>query len=425
MDEASSQPKLKKAITLKYAVALYVSSVLGSGILVIPGLAAKIAGASSILAWLLLALLSYPFAYTFASLSSRRPESGGVYAFAKEGLGKLPANAAAWLFSTWYITGAPAATLIGTLYLDYTFHIGKFLVFALAAMLIFISFIINYLGITLTGRVQLVVTVCIVGLMAIATAVSAPQIRVENLEFSQPLNLASMGTASALVIWSYFGYENVSNVAEEFENPKRDFQRSVALSVLTSSSLYIATAIAIVGTGSYNSGNGIAPFAAILSNSFGVYAGVSTSLLALFIVFGNMNAYTTGISRVVYAASKDGFLPARLSRVNSKYRTPDAALATICFGAIIMLVAYYVFDLTLQEALFLTNGIGICVYIIGSASGIKLLKERGVRRLYPWLSLLLSITLVAFVGTYSLAVIACVILLSFLYARFKAAEDSE
>ena len=47
---------LRKAITLRHAVALYVSSVLGSGILILPGLAAKIAGPSSLIAWLLLSL---------------------------------------------------------------------------------------------------------------------------------------------------------------------------------------------------------------------------------------------------------------------------------------------------------------------------------------------------------------------------------
>src|SRR2546425_3060327 len=66
---------------MRYAVALYMSSVLGSGVLVLPGLAAQIAGPASLLAWLLLSLASYPLAYTFASLSARKPESGGVYSF--------------------------------------------------------------------------------------------------------------------------------------------------------------------------------------------------------------------------------------------------------------------------------------------------------------------------------------------------------
>ena len=87
IESENSPASLRKAIRLRNAVALYASSVLGSGILVLPGLAAKIAGPGSILAWIFLSLASYPFAFTFASLSARRPESGGVYSFAKEGFG--------------------------------------------------------------------------------------------------------------------------------------------------------------------------------------------------------------------------------------------------------------------------------------------------------------------------------------------------
>jgi amino acid efflux transporter len=101
---------LRKEITLRQAVALYISSVLGSGVLVLPRLAAQIAGPSSLLAWLLLSLCSYPFAYTFASLSARRPESGGVYSFAKESFGLPVATVAGWLFALWFISGGPAVS---------------------------------------------------------------------------------------------------------------------------------------------------------------------------------------------------------------------------------------------------------------------------------------------------------------------------
>ncbi|TMI35042.1 amino acid permease, partial [Candidatus Bathyarchaeota archaeon] len=49
---------LRKAVTTRYAVALYMSSVLGSGILVLPGLAAQIAGPASLIAWVGLSLAS-------------------------------------------------------------------------------------------------------------------------------------------------------------------------------------------------------------------------------------------------------------------------------------------------------------------------------------------------------------------------------
>src|SRR5512146_402659 len=120
-DPAAHSPDLKKAIKLRHAVALYVSSVLGSGILVLPGLTAQIAGPASLVAWAVLAVASYPFAFTFASLSSRRPASGGIYGFARESFGFPAAVVAGWLFVFWAMTGAPAVTLIAASYLAYAF----------------------------------------------------------------------------------------------------------------------------------------------------------------------------------------------------------------------------------------------------------------------------------------------------------------
>ena len=142
---------LRKAITLRYAVALYVSSVLGSGILILPGLSAKIAGPGSLLAWLLLSLASYPFAYTFSSLSARKPESGGVYAFAKEGLGHDVAIATGWLFALWFITGAPAATLIAASYLAFAFPLTRVEIFIAAGLIIFTALAVFYAGIVVSN----------------------------------------------------------------------------------------------------------------------------------------------------------------------------------------------------------------------------------------------------------------------------------
>src|SRR2546422_1156796 len=117
----ASTQGLRKAITLRYAVALYVSSVLGSGVLVLPGLAAELAGPGSLLAWVLLSILSYPFAYTFASLSARKPEAGGIYSFTKESFGLPVATVTGWLFALWVVTGGPAGVLISGSFVAYRF----------------------------------------------------------------------------------------------------------------------------------------------------------------------------------------------------------------------------------------------------------------------------------------------------------------
>src|SRR5438552_18110126 len=148
---------LHRVLTLRHAVAIYVSSLLGSGIFVIPGLAARIAGPASIISWILLSLASYPFAYTFAKLSARNPESGGIYAFAREGLGPGASAATAWLFLAWAVLGAPAATVAAASYLTCVFTLTRLAVFLVASAILTGAFGVICLSSRLTRRSVVVI----------------------------------------------------------------------------------------------------------------------------------------------------------------------------------------------------------------------------------------------------------------------------
>ncbi|TMI28501.1 amino acid permease [Candidatus Bathyarchaeota archaeon] len=411
------KPGLRKAVTMRYAVGLYMSSVLGSGVLVLPGLAARIAGPASLLAWLLLSLASYPLAYTFASLSARKPESGGVYSFARESFGLETADAVGWLFIVWYVTGAPVVTVIAASYLSYAIPLSKTMIYVVAALIILGTFLINYRGIVVSGKVQLAVIVAIVGLLLTAVIASVPLVRVENFTPFFPNGILPIGVAAALIFWSYLGYENVSNVAEEFKNPERDFSRSITLSVIVIGALYLSVAIATVGTQAYKAGGSVAPFAAILSNALGIYGGISTGVLAVFIIFGTVNAYTTGMSRVVYSVAKEGGLPRAIARIHGKTGVPHLSLVLLTGLGMITLVVSYFLSIDLQTALLIPSGAAILVYVIGSASGVKLLKG-GRARLFPWISLAVSVIMLPFVGPVLIVSVA-VALLGLYYRRIR------
>jgi amino acid efflux transporter len=413
-ERSQAKPSLRKAIKLRNAVALYASSVLGSGVLVLPGLTARIAGAGSIIAWVLLSAASYPFAFTFASLSARRPESGGVYSFAKEAGGVRSATVTAWLFAAWVITGAPAVTLIAASYVGYAFPLGRAETFAIAFCIIAAAFSVNFSGIVVSSKVQLAVIASIVALLLAAVVFSAPFVRVQNYTPFLPGGILAVGTAAALIFWSYLGYENVSNVAEEFENPEKDFNRSILLSVLSISALYVAVSIVTVGTRAYAAGGSVAPFAVLLSNVMGRYGAAGTAILAVFIIFGTVNAYTTGMSRVFYAAAKDGAFPRSLEHVSPRTKVPDRALLALFACTIPVLLVYYFFNTDLETALLIPSGAAILVYVIGCGSGVALLGRgaKGRRKFLPWASLVISLIVLPFVGPLllvSLAVVAAAV----------------
>lgn len=261
------------------------------------------------------------------------------------------------------------------------------------------GFLVNYLGIRFSGRVQLATVAAIIAALLVALIASAPTVKLSGYTPFLPNGVASIGTASALIVWSYLGYENTSNVAEEFQDPARDFHRSVVISVLLVSGLYLAVAVVTVGTGAYLVGGGVTPFAVMMSDAFGTYGGAVVAVLAVFVTFGTVNAYTAGMARVYFAAARDGVFPRRLARVDPRTGSPRAALVFLIALILAGLAAFYLLNVDIEAAFLMTSGAAILAYMIGSAAAIRLLREKGLRRILPWASLLVSVVLLPFIGT--------------------------
>lgn len=90
---------LKRTISVPQGIALYVGAVLGSGILILPGMTAGIAGSNALVSWIIMILLSIPLACTFAFLSIDFPSSGGILTFANKAFGHYAGALTGWFFS--------------------------------------------------------------------------------------------------------------------------------------------------------------------------------------------------------------------------------------------------------------------------------------------------------------------------------------
>jgi amino acid efflux transporter len=136
----------------------------------------------------------------------------------------------------------------------------------------------------------------------------------------------------------------------------------------------------------------------LLSNALGSYGGAVVSLLAVIIIFSTVNAYTTGMARVVYAAAREGSLPRALAVVHSKSGVPRRALLALLGLILVSLVTYYALQLNVETGFLATSGAAVLTYVVGSTAGVRLLKERGARRALPWVSLIVSIGILPFIG---------------------------
>lgn len=270
----------------------------------------------------------------------------------------------------------------------------------------------------MSGRIQLAIVLVVVAVLLLAVGASAGSIRASNFTPVFPDGVAAVGTASALIVWSFLGYENVSNVAEEFKDPKRDFGRSVTISVVLIGSLYLLVAFAVVGTGAYTAGSGLTPFSVMMSRAFGSFGGGALSVLAVLVIFGTVNAYTSGLARLIYASAKDGGLPSFLGTVDPGSGVPRPALVALISVDLLSLLLFYLLHVGVQSGFLATSGAAVMTYIIGSAAGVKLLGRRGAPRALTVLSLAASIVLLPFVGLLLVPSLV-VLLVALVYSWFR------
>lgn len=408
----------RSGISLRHGIAIYISSVLGGGILILPGLAADAAGPSSIVAWIILSLASFPFAYTFSRLAMRSKVSGGIYAFTLEAFGAKTGNSVGWLFLAWVALGAPAVAVAAGTYLSYAIPLSRLEIFLVAFLLIMSVTIINYRGIRFSANLQLFIIILLLSLLTLSIVSSGTRISLDDFQpFFGKNSFTSIGTAMALVVWAYFGYENVPNLAGEFNDLQRDLRRSVSYSVIIISILYVSVSVVTVGTGAYRSGNGLVPFAVILSGVFGIYGGLAAGVIALVAIFSTMNAYIAGVGRLIHEVSRNSGFPVFIS---GRGQSEDPGRSVVLIGILgsIFLMFYWVFNVPIEDAFLIVSGIGVVTYIVGSAAGIKLLDEGGWKKGIPWISLLISVMLVVFIGKF-MVISAVVVLLSISYTILR------
>ncbi|MDQ0172924.1 amino acid transporter [Paenibacillus tundrae] len=216
-----SSTELKKTIGMPQAVALYVSAVLGSGVLIVPGLAAELAGPASLLAWGGMVLLILPLALSMGLLSARYPNAGGVSHFVTLAFGSRAGTMIGWFFLMSVPIGAPVASLTGAGYMTAALGLGEGARIAIAAMMLTVGLLINIVGMQLAGKVQIGVVIAIVAVLIMTFILAVPHLDSNHFKPLVPHGWVSVGQAGAILFWCFIGWEAVSHLSEEFTDPER------------------------------------------------------------------------------------------------------------------------------------------------------------------------------------------------------------
>jgi amino acid efflux transporter len=357
-------------MTVAQGTALSVGAVLGTGVISMPALAAGVAGPASLLAWLALILLSAPLAWTFAALGARHPDGGGVSTYVRLAFGPHAAAAVGWCFYFAVPLGAPAAAAFAGGYVADVLGGGRTTVLGTFLLVMAIVFGMNWFGLRISGRAQLILTGTLAALLVVTVVAALPHARLANLTPFAPHGWAGVGAAAAVLVWGFAGWEAVSSLSAEYRRPGRDVPRATAAAVLVVGVLYLAVATTSVLVLGPAIGDSAAPLADLLAVGVGGPVRVITAVVAVLLTIGAVNAYLAGASRLGVALARDGALPGRI------VGTPRKSLAFVTVGGLVSVLL----PLDLHTSMLLVTGCFTLVYVLGTAAALRLLPAGWTRR---------------------------------------------
>jgi amino acid transporter len=288
-----------------------------------------------------------PVSLVSAELTTAMPVEGGFYRWTRAAFGDFWGFLAGWWnWSASFLLGGAYAVLF-TDYLVYHFPgITGWKHYLVSVALIAVITWINVRGIEMVGKVATaleififvpVITMIVMGLMRWHHNPFVPLIPPHQPTFK------IFGVGLALGLWLYSGYEQLSTVAEEVENPQRAYPRALAMVVpLSIAAYFLPTFAGLASAGKWEQWHTgyFSDAAKIIGGSlFGrPWLGTWMTLAAMVANVALLNSTVLTTTRMPFAMAEDGYLPAALTRKHSRYGTPW--LAVVVSAIIYALLAW-------------------------------------------------------------------------------------
>lgn len=307
-------------------LSVVVGIMVGAGIFRTPGTVAALLGRPGLtfVAWALGGAVGVLGALIFAELSTRFPQAGGKYVYAREAYGRRAGFVIGWVEALGIYSAAIAA--IGVAcgeYLSQLFDLPVGSTRLLGCAFVLALTAVNLLGVSVGRWAQNVATAAkvLALLAAVGVAIAAGTgAGWKGSLPSAPTGLATFGALAVAfqsVIWTYYGYPDAAKIAEEVKDPARSLPRIFLFGIATVTALYLLLNAAFLQ---------VLPFDRIAQSKlvagdvaaaiFGGRAGALMAALALLVMLGSLNGNLFVTPRVVFGLARDRLGPPGLARVN-------------------------------------------------------------------------------------------------------------
>jgi amino acid transporter len=317
---------------------------------------------------------SIPVSLVSAELTTAMPVEGGFYRWSRAAFGDLWGFLAGWWnWSASFLLGGAYAVQFSDYLGFYLPQLTGWRHYLVSLAVAFLIALINVAGIELVGKfasaLELFILLPVVVLCGLAFSQWRHNPFVPLVPPRQPL-FDVFGVGLALGLWLYSGYEQLSTVAEEVENPQRSYPLALALVVPISVATYfLPTLASLAALGNWQSWH-TRYFSDAARQIGGPWLGAWMTLAAMITNLALLNATILASTRMPFAMAEDGYLPGWLARVHPRYRTPW--LAIILSAAVYGLLAVH----NLLEIISVYSWLRVATTVLTVAAGWKLRKAR-------------------------------------------------
>jgi amino acid transporter len=384
------------------ATMIGMGAMIGAGIFVLTGLAAEIAGPGAILVFVLNGIVTAFTGLSYAELASAIPKSGGGYAFVREVFADLQSFLMGWmLWFAYMIAGAlyalgfapnflellhvygvvPPPDQVGALALP-VLPVDLPAGFALAFTAVLGLVALNAVSTAASGSVETIFTITKVTILLIFVGFGLTSPMFSGAEF-QPLfpgdrTAFALLPAMGLTFIAFEGYDLITTVTEEVENPRENIPKAIFVSLAATVVVYLLVVTVAVGTlgaaGLAEAGEaGIAQAATefmptglpVIQNGGAVivFGAVFSTLTAL-------NAVVIASSRVAFSMGREGQLLPGFGQIHHRFGTPFVAILA---SAVVMLGSVV---LPTESAGNMSSLFFLLSFVVVNGAVIKLRRER-------------------------------------------------
>jgi len=337
--------ELPRTLGLIEALSIVIGCVIGGGIFLVPNLIAQnLPSAAWILGtWIFAGVVSFFGALACAELGAAMPATGGQYVFIREAFGPLAGFLCGWT-NFLIARGAQSAWLavVLVIYISYFHPFGPIASKAIAVGAIALFTYVNYRGVSLGALVQKSFAAAkLAGILAIvASAFIFGHASASPAAAPAPITLSSFGVALIACLLAYDGWVQMSFVAGEIKNPRRNILFALAFGIAAVITVYLLANLAYLRVLSISE---IAASAHVGADAtervLGPVGGTLVAIVILLSIIGSLNGAVLTCPRVYFAQAQDGLFFRRFGEVHPRYQTPGFAILAQGIWAGVLIVS--------------------------------------------------------------------------------------